>query len=165
MNDSACASENQSKSQEFATIGVISKEEDMILVITTGLLCSYNIFTIALNSTPTDKLTLNSVIICLLNEDSCAEHSHFTNNINKKLLAKTIAYVSYKYMNLKHSTNYSQSYTDTFNLSRITCYNCEKKNHYQINCLLKNLNQLSTTIVETAEAAIVKDNNHGNDLD
>lgn len=55
-------------------INVLTSNEDIIVVLTTGLPPSYETVIISLNAVASTKLTLNFVITCLLNEES---HQNF----------------------------------------------------------------------------------------
>jgi hypothetical protein len=44
---------------------------DLIIALTQGLPNHYDPFIVSLNTTPIDKLNVDSVIVCLLNEESC----------------------------------------------------------------------------------------------
>ncbi len=150
----------RSLSFRLRAIGVTVEEEDMILVMTMGLPRTYDTFTVALDSTPADQLTLDSVITRLLNEESRAEHARPADDVDEKPSIETAAYVS----RAKRSDR-PQSRTGAPNLSHITCFNCGKKGHYQANCPSKNSEQSHAAVVETAGTAIVEENDHGIDLD
>lgn len=101
---------------ELAQIGVTVDDEDMILVLTGGLPPSYDNLVIALDSTPAKDLTLDYVITRLLNEEARQEN---------------IAPIAPTSQSEQTTAFYTRVRPD---ISQITCFNCQRKGHYQSTC-------------------------------
>jgi hypothetical protein len=93
--------------------GITVDDEDIILVLTMGLPDSYDTFIVALDSTDPTSLTLDYVIGRLLNEES-----RKTPTTSRDAAFRADA-------NRPHSRR---------PISEITCFNCQKKGHYQSDC-------------------------------
>ena len=106
-------------SLQLQEIGVTVEDEDLILVLTGGLPSSYDNFVITLDSTPPSELTLDYVITRLINEES--RQVVDSEKYGTSALA-AIKSTSYKQKGAKRDT------------SQITCWNCQKKGHFQSNC-------------------------------
>ena len=104
---------------QLQEIGVTVEDEDVILVLTGGLPPSYDNFVITLDSTPPSQLTLDYVITHLINEES--RQVVDSEGLGASALAATTS-TSYKPKGAKRDT------------SQITCWNCQKKGHFQSNC-------------------------------
>lgn len=103
--------------------GVTVDDEDIILVLTMGLPQSYDTLVVALDSTPSTQLTLEYVIQRLLNEE--ARHTVGNTEEGEEKVKSEAA--------LSTSTKPAKRSEKT-PLAHITCFNCGKKGHYQINC-------------------------------
>ena len=112
--------------------GVTVEDEDLILVLTGGLDSSYDNFVITLDSTPPLQLTLNYVITRLLNEES-------QQLADPDRLSALTAATSYKPKGAKRD------------MSQITCWNCGKKGHFQLNCPDPVHEQTGTALTATTE--------------
>jgi hypothetical protein len=93
--------------------GITVDDEDIILVLTMGLPDSYDTFVVALDSTDSSALTLDYVIGRLLNEES------------RKIPTST------REAAFRTDVNHSRPRRP---VSEITCFNCQKKGHYQSDC-------------------------------
>lgn len=96
-------------------IGANITDEDLILVLTSGLPVTYEAFVITLDATPEADLTLEFVVKRLLNEDSRQNQVPAISTTTTALAASTSG----------------QPRTP---IERITCFNCLKKGHYKVNC-------------------------------
>ena len=91
--------------------GVSTDDEDIILVLTMGLPSTFDAFVVALDATDSNKLTLNDVIIRLLNEESRTDVSASSAGIESAFRA-----------GVRRPK------------SEVTCFKCQKKGHYQNEC-------------------------------
>jgi len=106
---------------ELKEIGVDIADEDIILVLTTGLPPSYVNLIVTLDAVPSDDLDLDYVTNRLLNEESRQIHSAAPSPSPPSPPPDSAAYVA------------SSSRRKT-PLERITCFKCQQKGHYQSHC-------------------------------
>ena len=76
----------QSVVHELADAGTEVSEDDIIVILTLGLLLSYKNFVIMLDATPDNQFTLDLVITHPLNEESCQTMVDMDNMCNDNLL-------------------------------------------------------------------------------
>ncbi|OJT09341.1 hypothetical protein TRAPUB_14204 [Trametes pubescens] len=100
---------------QLEEIGADLDDEDIILVLTSGLPPSLENFVIMLNATPTEALTLDYVVACLLNKES-RQSVAIPQSSNLMLMAAAAR--------------------ARVPLHMITCYRCVQKGHYQVDCPL-----------------------------
>jgi len=106
----------------LCAIEVQIDDEDLILILTMGLPPAYKTFVVALDATPAHDLTLDNIISCMLNEESCTiEEEDNILKPNDKALSVTQVIPAAR---CSHHP-----------VSEITCFKCGKKGHYQINCV------------------------------
>jgi hypothetical protein len=101
--------------QLLQEIGVTVDDEDIILVLTGGLPLSYDNFVITLDSMPPSELTLDYVITRLLNEEARQLGNHVDTSRNR-------------------DAAFTATPHRTRDLSKIICFNCGQKGHFQSNC-------------------------------
>jgi hypothetical protein len=97
-------------------------DQDRILALTMGLPSSYDAVIINFDSTPADQLTLNNVIVRLLNEES-RQASQLEPN-EKRVENTALAVTSPK----------PKPAVKTSNSADITCFFCDGKGHYKLEC-------------------------------
>ncbi len=102
-------------------LSVFLDNEDIILVLTIGLLSSYNMFIVVLDTTEPSQLTLDYVIRHLLNEESHLITSTPTNTTSDGNSAPKFATTA--------QVNHGRRLLD-----QITCYSCGCQGHYQSYC-------------------------------
>lgn len=127
-------------------IGVTVDDEDIILALTMGLPRSYEAFIVTLDSTPVDDLDLHAVISRLLNEES--RHVAVAAAEEGEIEEPTAAVAVLKRTKLPNPGDAAA------NLSRITCYNCANKGHYQANCPYPRTEVAKAAIVPVAASAV-----------
>ncbi|KAF7365722.1 Retrovirus-related Pol polyprotein from transposon TNT 1-94 [Mycena venus] len=93
--------------------GIAVDDEDIILVLTMGLPDTYDTFVVALDSTNAAALTLDYVIGRLLNEESRKSPTGSREGAFRASVQHT---------------------RPRRPVTEVTCFNCEKKGHYQSNC-------------------------------
>ncbi|CAL1714300.1 unnamed protein product [Somion occarium] len=100
---------------QLEEIGANIDEEDTIIVLMNGLPRSYEQFTVTLDSTPADDLTVSYVITHLLNEESHQASSASEASVDQAMAAALVK---------KPRTS----------LANITCFGCGQKGHYHSDC-------------------------------
>jgi len=111
--------ETRRLARQLADIGVTVYDEDMILVLTGGLPPSYEHFVISLDATHATHLTLDYVITRLLNEET--RQIGLIPDAAPEPKSPNVAFAAY-------------SPRSPRSLLHITCFNCGKKGHFQMNC-------------------------------
>jgi len=104
-----------------------------------GLPPFYKTFVVTLDATPTHNLTLDNVILHMLNEESrTIEEEDNTQKLNDEVLSVTQVAIRHLHRLI----------------SEIICFKCGKKGYYQLNC--SNI-VLNTRINQAANLAIEND--------
>ncbi|TFK47768.1 hypothetical protein OE88DRAFT_1738300 [Heliocybe sulcata] len=103
--------------------------EDLILVLTMGHPPSYKNLVIALDSTPANIFTIDFIIGCLLNEESC-QFAHSTTSTRAVCTATRSRLSSNEAMIVAPAAQPA-----CCGLTHITCFHCSVKGHFQANCL------------------------------
>lgn len=117
--------EVKSQAFEMEELGIVVADQDIILALTMGLPHSYEPLIIAFDNTPATDLTLEYVIIRLLNDEirqkttpggttTTSTADTKTNNLDVAMLA--------------------QATKPRTPLEQITCYFCDDKGHYKQDC-------------------------------
>ena len=76
----------QSVIHELADAGTEVLEDDIIVILTLGLPPTYKNFVITLDTTPDNQFTLDLIVTCLLNEESCQMMVDMDNMHNDNIL-------------------------------------------------------------------------------
>ncbi|KAI9056734.1 hypothetical protein FKP32DRAFT_1585270 [Trametes sanguinea] len=109
---------------QLTEIGASLTDEDVILVLTSGLPPSYENCVVTLDATPAESLTLDYVVARLLNEESRQAPSAAppSSRAGDHVLVAAAAAAA--------------AARPRVPISMITCYRCAQKGHYQTNCPL-----------------------------
>ena len=109
---------------QMVEAGILVTDQDHILALMMGLPSSYDAIIINFDSTPADQLTLNNVIICLLNEELCqaSQTAPTETTVENTALAAIPAKTS------MCTAKPTLSNTD------VTCFFCDGKGHYKSDC-------------------------------
>jgi len=104
-------------------------DQDQILALTMGLPTSYDAIIINIDSTLADQLTLNHIITCLLNEETrqTAQAPSSSGDTESKPGDQAMATTRSKFAERQ----------TTHMISDVTCYFCNGKGHYKLECLEK----------------------------
>lgn len=116
---SAWIAEVRTLAQRLRGLEVSVDDEDIILALTMGLPCTYDMFVVTLDATAATDLDLHAVISRLLNEESRHAAVVTAEELEKEEEEAAIAAA------LKPAAS---------KLQRITCFNCGNKGHFQANC-------------------------------
>ena len=118
--------QTQSLAFRMTEAGIAVSDQDRILVLTMGLPVSYDPVIINFDLTPHDQLTLNHVIIHLLNEELCqASLPSLTNQEQADGPGDAALAVS---CSKSGTSQQNRSATD------VTCFFCDGKGHYKSEC-------------------------------
>src|SRR5882724_9742152 len=110
---------------QLEATGISTINEDIILALTEGLPESFSTFIVALDSLPPSELTLDNVIMRLLNEEVRQMPTSASTNVS------TDPMVAPK---LGPDEALLATMRAKFPASEITCYRCGRKGHYQSSC-------------------------------
>ena len=103
---------------QMVEAGILVTDQDSILTLTMGLSSSYDAVIINFNSTPANQLTLNNVIVCLLNEELRQSSQADSIAKNAALTATPVKTSACTVKPTPSNTN-------------VTCFFCNGKGHYK----------------------------------